>query len=365
MRMRRACPPCCWLSFLPLIVFLHTTIYAMPHSTTAQALIDRVATSLPEHIGAAVLVVDDGKVIFRQAYGLADIESNTPVTPTTNFRIASVTKQFTAAAVMLLVDEGKLSLDDTLDTFFPGFPAYGKRITVRQVLNHRSGLPDYEGLVPEGTTLQLHDRDVLTLILDTDKPLFDPGTRYKYSNTGYALLALVVQRAAGQPFQSFVKKRIFEPCGMDRSVAYVRGLNEVPDRAFGHSKQDGQWVRDDQSVTSAVLGDGGIYSSIDELAKWVAALSKRRLLGVDAYRQIFTPVGTDDPATGYGFGWRIDTYKGQTRHHHTGGTRGFSLCLQRFPDRNAAVIVLINNGIEGSMTPVAERVADIVLFGAD
>ena len=327
-----------------------------------QTVRKQVAVSLPEHVGAAVLVIDDGKIIFRHAYGLADAENNTPVTPQTNFRIASITKQFTATAIMLLVDESKLSLDDTLDQFFPGFPAYGQRITIRHVLNHTSGLPDYEDLVPEATTLQVHDRDVLKLILDTDKPLFDLGAQYKYSNTGYSLLALIVEQVAKQPFQSFVDERIFKPCGMDHSVVYIRGLNEVTSRAFGHSKEDGQWVRTDQSVTSAVLGDGGIYSSIDDLAKWVAALHEQTLLSKEAYRQMYTPVATDDPATGYGFGWRIDTYKGEKRYHHTGGTRGFSLCLQRFPGRNAAVIVLINNNVEGGMTPVAERVADLLLF---
>lgn len=327
-----------------------------------QTVREQVAASLPEHVGAAVLVIDKGKVVFRHTYGLADVENNTPITPQTNFRIASVTKQFTATAVMLLVDEGRLSLDDTLDQFFPGFPGYGQSITVRHVLNHTSGLPDYEDLVPEGTTLQLHDRDVLKLILDTREPLFEPGSDYKYSNTGYALLALVVEQVADTPFHTFVRERIFKPCGMDRSVVYIRGLNAISDRAFGHVKQDDQWTRGDQSVTSAVLGDGGIYSSIDDLARWVAALHAQSLLSEEAYGQMYTPVSTDDPAVGYGFGWRIDTYRGETRYHHTGGTRGFSLCLQRFPGRNAAVIVLINNSIEGGMTPFAERVSDILLF---
>lgn len=345
-----------------ILVSTPLTLHGERPGKTDQSIDEQISLSLPEHLGAAVLVIDDGKIIFRHGYGLADAENNTPVTPQTNFRIASITKQFTATAIMLLVDEGKLSLDDTLDKFFPGFPAYGQNITIRHVLNHTSGLPDYEDLVPEGTTLQVHDRDVLKLILDTDKPLFEPGTQYKYSNTGYSLLAMIVEQVADQPFQTFVKDRIFKPCGMDHSVAYVRGLNNVTNRAFGHSKEDDQWVRSDQSVTSAVLGDGGIYSSIDDLAKWVAALHEQNLLSAEAYRQMYTPVPTDAPAVGYGFGWRIDTYKGEKRYHHTGGTRGFSLCLQRFPDRNAAVIVLINNNVEGGMTPVAERVADIVLF---
>ena len=335
------------------------------HADTPSADADRVQSIqavLPEHCGAAVLAIDHGEVIFQQTFGTADIESQAPVTEQTNFRIASITKQFTATAIMLLVDEGKLSLDDRLDTFFPGFPDYGRRITVRQILNHRSGLPDYEDLVPEHTTLQLHDLDVLKIILDTDAPIFEPGTDYKYSNTGYALLGLIVEQVAKQPFHDFLRDRIFKPLEMHNTLMYVRGLNEVPHRAFGHSKVDGRWTRSDQSVTSAVRGDGGIYSSLNDLTRWLAALDQKKLLSDAAYQEMFTPVPTDDDTIAYGFGWRIDTYKDTPRVHHTGGTRGFSLCLQRFPDRNAAVVVLFNNNVTGGMTPVTERVADVLLF---
>jgi CubicO group peptidase (beta-lactamase class C family) len=325
-------------------------------------LIEQVRDTLPEHCGTAVLVIDDGEVIFRCGYGLADAETDIPVTPETNFRIASVSKQFTATAVMLMVELGRISLDDTLDRFFPGFPDYGRQITVRHVLNHTSGLPDYEDLVPEGTTLQLHDRDVLKIILDTDAPLFEPGTKYQYSNTGYALLALIVEQTSGVPFHAFVRDRMFKPCGMDRSVVFVRGLNEVPNRAFGHKRENGAWVRSDQSVTSAVLGDGGVYSSIDDLHRWVRALHAEKLLSAASYEVMYDPPEIAGRSTGYGFGWRVDTYKGERRYHHTGSTRGFSLCLQRYPDRNAAVIVLINNSIDGKMMPVADRVADALLF---
>lgn len=351
-------------SFAPLL--LAALALLMPNLSHAQpeddSLRNRVEAALPEHVGAAVLVIDDGEVIFREVYGLADVENNTPVTPKTNFRIASVTKQFTATAIMLLVDQGRISLDDTLDQHFPGFPDYGRHITVRHLLNHTSGLPDYEDLVPEGTTLQVHDRDALKIMLDTDTPLFEPGSKYKYSNTGYALLALIVEQVAEQPFQDFVRYRIFKPCRMQRSVVFVHGLNEVSERAFGHKMKNGQWVRNDQSVTSAVLGDGGVYSSIDDLTRWVRALHAERLLTTKSYKAMYTVPEIDGKPTGYGFGWRIDTYKDLTRYHHTGSTRGFSLCLQRFPERNAAVIVLINNSVDGKMTPVAERVSDVVLF---
>lgn len=344
------------------VAFSPTPLFADDTPAPDVDVAERVRAVLPEHCGAAVLVIDRGRIIFQEAYGLADAENETPVTPRTNFRIASVSKHFTATAVMMLVEKKRVSLDGTLDELFPGFPAYGKRITVRHLLNHTSGLPDYEDLIPEGTKLQVHDRDALKLMLDTDAPLFEPGTKYKYSNTGYALLALIVEQASGQALQDFVRERIFKPCRMDNSVVFVHGLNEVPHRAFGHAKKEGRWVRSDQSVTSAVLGDGGVYSSTADLAHWVRALHAENLLSDRSYQAMYTPYKIEGRSTGYGFGWRIDTHKGLTRYHHTGSTRGFSLCLQRFPERNAAVLVMINNSIKGKMTPVADRVADLLLF---
>ncbi len=209
-----------------------------------------VESALPPHLGACVMAIDHGKVVFEQGFGIADIEGKTPCTPSTNFRIASTSKQFTATAVMLLVDRGKLLLDDRLTTFFPGFPGYGKDITVKQMLDHTSGLPAYEKLIPPGTTLQLDDYDVLHLLMDTKAPLFPAGERFEYSNSGYVLLGLIVEVVAQKPFQDFVASEIFRPLGMKGSEFYQRGLNEVPRRAFGHTRQDGKWVKSDQSLTS-------------------------------------------------------------------------------------------------------------------
>src|SRR4029079_11503758 len=144
-------------------------------------------------VGACVLAIDGGHVVFEHAFGITDVESKTPCTASTNFRIASVSKQFTATAVMLLVDRGKLSLDDPLTKFFPGFPHYGKKITVKHLLIHTSGLPEYEKLIPAGTTLQLDDLDVLHLLMDTKEPLFPAGEKFAYSNSGYTLLGLIVE----------------------------------------------------------------------------------------------------------------------------------------------------------------------------
>ena len=325
-----------------------------------------VEAALPPHVGACVMAIDHGKVVFEHAAGVADVESKTPCTRATNFRIASVSKQFTATAVLLLVDRGKISLSDPLTKFFPGFPEYGRKITVKHLLIHTSGLPDYEKLIPAGTTMQLDDLDVLHLLMDTNKPLFGAGERFGYSNSGYTLLGLIIEAVAEKSFHEFMASEIFRPLGMNDSVLYQRGLNEVRHRAFGHERKDGHWVRSDQSLTSAVRGDGGVYTSLEDYKKWLRAIDERKLLGTASYDAMFSPHAlTDRRGAHYGLGWFIDEYRGEPRVHHNGETHGFRACVQRFPKREAAIFFQINCEIEGDsekLTRIGERLSDILIF---
>ncbi len=325
-----------------------------------------VDAALPPHVGACVMAIDHGKVVFEHAAGLADIESKTAATPATNYRIASVSKQFTAVAVMLLVDRGKLSLDDPLTKFFPGFPDYGKKITVKQLLIHTSGLPEYEKLIPTGTSMQLDDLDVLQLLMDTKEPLFGAGQKFEYSNSGYTLLGLIVEVVSKKPFHEFVASEVFRPLGMNDSVLFQRGLNEVAHRAFGHERKGGNWVRSDQSLTSAVRGDGGVYTSLQDYRKWLRGIDEQKLLSKASYEAMFSPhVLTDRHGARYGYGWFIDEYRGESRVHHNGETHGFRACVQRFPKRNAAIFFQLNGEIDGNsekLTKFGERLADILIF---
>jgi CubicO group peptidase (beta-lactamase class C family) len=324
-----------------------------------------VEAVLPKHLGVCVMVMERGEVVFEYASGYADIESKAACTPATNFRMASVSKQFTATAVMLLIDRGKLALDDTLDKFFPGFPEYGHGITIKHLLTHTSGLPAYEELIPKDTTLQLDDYDVLHLLMDTKEARFKPGQKWEYSNSGYALLGLIVEVAAQKPFHEFMASDIFRPLGMNNSVLYQRGLNEIPNRAYGHAWSDA-WFRSDQSLTSAVRGDGAVYTSLNDYGKWLRGIGERKLLKDASYEAMFSPqVRTDRKGRHYGFGWFIDEYRGEARIHHTGDTRGFRLCVQRYPKRRAAVLVQLNCEVEGDseeMTTIGERIADALIF---
>jgi CubicO group peptidase (beta-lactamase class C family) len=314
--------------------------------------------------GASVLVVRDGRVLFRRSYGLADIEDHVAASPETNYRLASVTKQFTAAAILVLAQDNRLSLDDPIRKWLPTLPEAVTPITIRHLLTHTSGLVDYEDVIPAGTSRQLSDSDVLHLLEAQDRTYFPPGTNYRYSDSGYSLLSLVVTKASGRDFASFLRERIFLPLGMRSTVAYEEGASTVAHRAYGYSESPNRrhsWVRTDQSLTSAVLGDGGIYSSIEDLAKWDQALYGGGPLNSESLRLAFTPATqTDDPHVRYGFGWRIT---GETVWH-SGETMGFRNVIVRYPNRHFTVIILTNRNDPEPYT-TASAIAKLFIPDAD
>ena len=327
--------------------------------------------------GAAVLVAQDGRTIYIGARGVADLQSMRPIDGRTNFRLASVSKQFTAAAVMLLVRDGKLRYEDRLTDIFPDFPAYGSGITVRHLLQHTSGLPDYEGLMPAADpsgpveAAQIQDAGVLDLLKGQHAGWFVPGSLWHYSNSGYVLLGLIVEKAADRPFFEFLRERVFVPANMINTVAYVRGRNSVPNRAFGHTKQDGRWQVTDQSPTSATLGDGGVYSCLADLLEWDRALSRLAVLGETEMRAALTPVrvptrgptGPDGAPADYGFGWFLNGWNGRARMWHYGDTIGFRTAVQRFVNDGLTVVVLCNRA-DVDAIELSLKVADIYLDGS-
>lgn len=311
--------------------------------------------------GCAVLVVRHGDILVEQGYGLADLDRGVPVTAETNFRLASVTKQFTAYAVLQLVESGALSLDERLTDLFDGFPAYGQGIRVRDLLTHTSGLLDYEDLMADTATVQVLDRDVLAMMASVDSTYFPPGTAYRYSNSGYAVLAMAVERRSGERFADYLRRHLFEPIGMTNTVAFEQGISTVPHRAFGYRPEEGGFAFADQSPTSAVLGDGGIYSSLRDLARWDETLYGSPQLSDELLGQAFTPTRLAGGDTlDYGFGWRIDEVDGHRRLHHSGSTSGFRNVIQRYPDERLTIVVLSNRS-EPPVDELAERLADLFL----
>lgn len=347
-----------WKS-LCLFVTLSTVACASggrPIDSDIGALMKQYDGNVP---GASLLVVHNGKSVVRRSWGFADLGAHIAANPQTNYRLASVTKQFTATAILLLAQDNKLFLSDKISKYLPSLPKSDSSITLHHLLTHTSGLIDYEDLMAEGTTKQVHDADVLNLLESADSLHFAPGTKYQYSNTGYSLLALIVERVSGKSFADFLHDRIFIPLGMTNTVAHRDGFDTVPHRAFGYRLTDGSWTQRDQSSTSAVLGDGGIYSSIDDMAKWDAAQYDSRLLNEEWRRVAFTPhTPTNVPGTSYGFGWEIT---GETIWH-SGETTGFRNVIVRYPAKKLTVVILTNRG---APEPHETALAVAKLFGGN
>ncbi len=330
-----------FLPFLTIAVLAGTPTSAPGAHAGAAAAVDALLREYDGDVpGASVLVLHDGQAVVRRGHGLSDLEQGIEAGPRTNYRLASITKQFTAAAILLLAEDGLLSVDDPVRRWLPELPAATEAVTLRQLLSHTSGLIDYEDHIPDGFEGQLHDADVLSILAGQDRTYFPPGSGYRYSNSGYALLALVVERASGTDFARFLDARIFRALGMADTVAHREGQDTVAHRAWGYSRIDGRWIRTDQSQTSAVLGDGGIYSSIDDLARWDAALYDDRLLRPDSLALMFAPAtATDEPGVPYyGFGWRLDG----DSNWHSGESIGFRNVILRWPRERLTVIVLTN-----------------------
>lgn len=320
----------------------------------------------PKSPGLAVTVRRNGRTVSQRGYGVRELRSFRRIDAETNFRLASVTKQFTAMAIMLLVHDNKLRYDEPITDIFPEFPSYGRSITIRHLLTHTSGLPDYEELMEKqsgqhwSADYQIRDREVLTLLEKQSNGKFQPGTSWAYSNSGYVLLGLIAAQSAGQPFDELLRDRIFNPLGMTHTVVFIEGKNSVKNRAYGHTKEGDTFIETDQSATSATLGDGGIYSNLDDLAKWDDALANHTLLSADGMRPALTAVSLSDgsqphwPAAGnddnlapgkpvsYGFGWFLDPYRGRPRMWHAGGTMGFRTVIDRFTHDNVTIVVLCN-----------------------
>lgn len=313
-----------------------------------------------ESPGAAVMVIKNGNIILNKGYGLADLENKTYVNSSTNFRLASVTKQFTASAILILVEREKLNLNDKLSDIFEDFPLYGERITIKNLLNHTSGLIDYEDLIPDSATVQVKDKDVLKMMMELDSVYFEPGSKFRYSNTGYALLAMTVEKISGLSFGKFLQENIFDPLDMENTISHEEGITIVNSRAYGYSRKDDIFFKDDQSITSAVLGDGGIYSSTEDIFKWDQSLYTGKILKKETIAKVFER-GTliNGELFDYGFGWHRKIYLDKEIVYHTGSTRGFRTVIYRIPSEELTVIILTNRN-EGDTEGLAEKIIELL-----
>jgi D-alanyl-D-alanine carboxypeptidase len=295
--------------------------------------------------GLALAVVRDGRLVKQSGYGLANLELRVPATPETVFEIGSVTKQMTAAAIMLLVEEGKVALDDPLSKYLPDTPEAWSGITIRHLLTHTSGLKNYTGLTGFELTEGLTREEFIKRI--APHPLaFAPGEQHSYGNTAYSLLGYVIEAASGRSYWQFVSERFFRPLGM-RATTDRNPRRLVLNRAAGYEWDGREWIGRDYDLTD-LFSSGAVVSTVGDLVKWEAALAGGRVLRPASLEQVWTPARLNSGRTyPYGFGWHVETLRGHRVVRHTGHTAGFSASLARYPDEKLTVIVLSNLGTLG------------------
>lgn len=313
--------------------------------------------------GAAVLVKKEGKVLFRKGYGLADMELGVPVDPDMVFRLGSITKQFTAVAILMLAEQGKLSLQDDITKFIPDYPTQGKTITVENLLTHTSGIKSYTDL-PEWLPLWRKDMSVNEIIdLFKNQPLeFTPGERWKYSNSGYILLGAIIENVSGETYETFLQKNIFEPLGMKHSY-YGSFSRIIPRRIPGYSKGKTGFENAPFLSMTQPYAAGSLLSSVDDLAIWSEALLAGKLIKREILERAFTSCKLKDGADSrYGYGWSISKYEGHRLIEHGGGIMGFTTHIILMPEQKIFVALLTNSNIEGRVPePFAFRIAALTL----
>lgn len=331
-------------------------------SVRADAVDDYVRAQLAErHIpGAAIAVVKNGKVIKTAGYGVASIEFNIPVTPETEFEIGSVSKQFTAAGIMLLVEDGKVNLDEKISKYLPNTPPAWEKVTVRNLLTHTSGIKSYTSLDGGFELYRNLKRDDFIKLLAVYPLDFETGTAYVYDNSGYSLLAYIIESASGKPYWDFMRERIFMPLKMTKTTDRDP-KNIILNRAGGYEWENGKLVGRDYNLT-ALFGAGTIVSTVTDLAKWDIALRNDTLLKKDSKLQMWTPLTFNDGKNyQYGFGFRISDINGHKLIAHSGQTAGFGSNISRYVDDDLTVIALTNLGASGMGTLLTNGIAQIYI----
>jgi CubicO group peptidase (beta-lactamase class C family) len=316
---------------------------AQPFSIKLKSSVDSLVKSemQKQNIpGISLVVVREGKIDYVKGYGLANIEHKVAVKPETIFQSGSVGKQFTAFAIMLLVEDGKLSLDDRLTKFFPNAPASWDSVTVNNLLTHTGGFGDY----PDDFNFRAdYNEDSLFQVIRKIPLRFKAGEKSQYSNIGYVTLGLIIGKVTGKFYGEFLKQRIFKPLGMT-TARIISEYDIVPNRAAGYELVDGE-IKNQEWVSPSIntTADGSMYVTTLDMAKWEAGLNAASLLKKESYEMMWSPVKLNDGSTyPYGFGWRIDSIQSKKIIEHNGTWQGFESTIKKYPQEKIAVIVFAN-----------------------
>jgi CubicO group peptidase (beta-lactamase class C family) len=341
-----------------LVVVLITTAHAqlLPrpqyhfenNTPQLKAYVDSIADTTEPGFALAVLLGDS--VLYQTCTGVASMQTQTPITPQTMFYTASIGKTFTSAAVLTLYDKGKLKLEDPLAQFFPDFPPFAQEITLHNLLDHTSGLPDYYDTFGEGVD-SLSNSDILDYVTHLDSLEFPPGLDYAYSNTAYVLLAIIIEEVSGMSYADFLSRTFFEPLGMTSTIVYDASRPHVPSRAVGYVRQDSGFVKSDYTDIT-VTGSGGIYSNLEDMERWALALRSNQVLKPSLLSLALNPPVTISGKKSYmAMGWFDETFgrktpevEGIRSYAAIGVLRGFRAIIQFFPDYDLSYVLLSNDG---------------------
>lgn len=321
--------------------------WAVPEDFKAKADAYLKSTYSADAPGVAVIVLDDGEVAYTSGEGLADIETKRAITPQTVFRLGSITKQFTAAIILQLADEGKLSLTDPVSKFLPDFPGPGADATIAQLLNHTSGIKSYTSIpgwmASEGKTARPFSTQELIAEFKDHPADFAPGTEHRYNNSGYVLLGAVIESVTGKPWHVAVDQRIAKPLGLT-TIRYGEHEAHEPAMAVGYTERDGKVVPAQKVHMSVPHAAGALIGSVEDLAKWSEALHKGKVVSAERYRQMIAPTTLPDgKVENYGFGLAQDTLRGRDLIRHGGGIFGFSTAAAYVPKDDLFVAVFANS----------------------
>jgi len=330
--------------------------------------IDKIVQETMERdqvVGVSVGVMIGAEIIVAKGYGYADLENDVKASEHTVYRIGSITKQFTAVAIMQLVEQGKLKLDDDLTKFQPDYPTKGHEITVERLLNHTSGIKGYTEMgdkLGNGKVAywDLSHQELIDLF--SAEPFeFAPGDKFQYNNSAYYLLGVIIEKAVGTSYTKYLEEHIWKPLGMNESF-YLDNTPIIKNRAEGYEVREGQVVNDDVRLNMAIpYSDGALGSSVVDLCKWQLALNKNRLIREESYRRMITPGKLNDgkPIT-YGYGFLLSNLDGHRKIEHNGGIKGFRTQLSYYPDDDLTIVVLCNTG-SANAAALESRIARTVM----
>jgi CubicO group peptidase (beta-lactamase class C family) len=355
------------------------------HAQTTGARLDALvapyrANNTP---GMAAVVIGEGRVVWQTAFGLADLDTHRPITPDTQFELASVTKQFTAMAIMILSEQRKLGFDDTLDKYCPEFPAWAHAVRIRDLLHHVSGLSDYEELMvgkigdnffrsskSPPAAHEFTSAEVLRTLSGQPKLKFAPGSRFEYSNSGYEVLGQIVERISGKRYAEFLKEKIFDPLGMRDTLVLDERRHSGPRLALAYRKRNGRWEDITYSPENYEYGDGGVESTVNDLVKWDRELDAPKLVRRATLDLAFTPGRTGDgkviethffgDPSAYGFGWFVSSKNGAAVLEHGGDWSGYRTHIIRVRSRHVTAIILTNSSNDG-VARIAHSMIEIVV----